>query len=214
MKLLRKIILGLLLIFILAVMFLVISNIWIVSFGKSRSVSLIEDLEAREVALVLGTSSSLNGKYENMFFTYRMKAAADLYHAGKVKHFILSGDNSSKNYNEPRDMKNKLFSLGVPNHAMTLDFGGRRTYDSVVRCKEIFQQNKIIIVSQAFHNYRALFIAKYCGIDAIGFNAKYPTTSSSKTLIREIFARPKAIIDLFVFPKKPQIMGQKEHVKI
>ena len=214
MNILRKLVLGMTILLILEVLFLVFSNIWIVSYGKSKSVSLIEDLEARDIALVLGTSSSLNGKYENLFFTYRMKAAADLYHAGKVKHFILSGDNSSHNYNEPRDMKNKLSLLGVPSSAMTLDFGGRRTYDSVVRCKEIFQQSKIIIVSQAFHNYRALFIAKYYGIDAIGFNAKYPKESSSKTIIREIFARPKAFLDLFIFPKKPKIMGNKEQIKI
>ena len=190
------------------------SNIWIVSYGKSRSVSLIEDLKPRDVALVLGTSSSRNGKEENLFFTYRMKAAADLYHSGKVKHFILSGDNSNKKYNEPQDMKNKLIALGVPQTAITLDFGGRRTLDSVVRCKKIFQQSKIIIVSQAFHNYRALFIAKYSGIDAIGFNAKYPSESSSKIILREILARPKAVLDLFIFKTKPKIMGEKENIKI
>jgi SanA protein len=210
----RKILIGIIILIALTLLFLLFSNIWIISYGKSRSVSLIEDLEARDVALVLGTSSSLNGKNENLFFTYRMKAAADLYHAGKVKHFILSGDNSIEKYNEPQDMKNKLIALGVPQSAMTLDFGGRRTYDSVVRCKKIFQQSKIIIVSQAFHNYRALFIAKFCGLDAIGFNARYPKESSSKTILREIFARPKAFLDLFIFRTKPKIMGEKENIKI
>jgi SanA protein len=214
MKLLRKILLINLLLILLTLLFILFSNLWIVSYGKSRTVSLIEDLKPRDVALVLGTSSSKNGKDENLFFTYRMKAAADLYHSGKVKHFILSGDNSNEKYNEPQDMKNKLMALGVPQSAITLDFGGRRTLDSVVRCKKIFQQSKIIIVSQAFHNYRALFIAKYYGLDALGFNAKYPDKSSSKTIIREIFARPKAVLDLFIFKTKPKIMGDKENIKI
>jgi SanA protein len=210
----RKVLISIFVLIALTLLFLLFSNIWIVSYGKSRSVSLIEDLKPRDVALVLGTSSSRNGKEENLFFTYRMKAAADLYHSGKVKHFILSGDNSNKKYNEPQDMKNKLIALGVPQSAITLDFGGRRTLDSVVRCKKIFQQSKIIIVSQAFHNYRALFIAKYSGIDAIGFNAKYPSESSSKIILREILARPKAVLDLFIFKTKPKIMGEKENIKI
>ena len=210
----RKILISIFVLIALTLLFLLFSNIWIVSYGKSRSVSLIEDLKPRDVALVLGTSSSRNGKEENLFFTYRMKAAADLYHSGKVKHFILSGDNSNKKYNEPQDMKNKLIALGVPQTAITLDFGGRRSLDSVVRCKKIFQQSKIIIVSQAFHNYRALFIAKYSGIDAIGFNAKYPSESSSKIILREILARPKAVLDLFIFKTKPKIMGEKENIKI
>lgn len=210
----RKIVLGILFLLVLAIVFLLFSNIWIVYYGQLKSYSLIEEIKPCDVALVLGTSSSKNGKDENMFFAYRMKAAADLYHSGKVKHFILSGDNSNKRYNEPQDMKNKLMALGVPQSAITLDFGGRRTLDSVVRCKKIFQQSKIIIVSQAFHNYRALFLAKYSGIDAVGFNAKYPTKSSSKTIIREIFARPKAVLDLFIFRTKPKIMGAKENIKI
>jgi SanA protein len=214
MKKIRKILIGTGVLLVLMLLFLLFSNLWIISEGKSKSVNLIEDLKPREVALVLGTSSSRNGRDENLYFTYRMKAAADLYHSGKVKHFILSGDNSNVKYNEPQDMKNKLMALGVPQSSITLDFGGRRTLDSVVRCKKIFQQSKIIIVSQAFHNYRALFIAKYSGIDAVGFNAKYPIGSSSKTILREIFARPKAVLDLFVFRTKPKIMGDKENIKI
>lgn len=214
MKMFRKIVKGILLLLLIVIVFILFSNIWIVYYGNSKSYSLIEEISPCDVALVLGTSSSKNGVDENLFFTYRIKAAADLFHAGKVKHFILSGDNSNLKYNEPQDMKNKLMAMGVPSYAITLDFGGRRTLDSVVRCKMIFQQKKIIIVSQAFHNYRALFLAKYNGIDAVGFNAKYPVMSSSKTLIREFFARPKAILDVFIFRTKPQIMGAKENIKI
>jgi len=214
MKIFWKISKGILLLLLVMILFLLFSNICIVYYGTSKSFSLIEEIKPCDVALVLGTSSSKNGVDENLFFTYRIKAAADLYHSGKVKHFILSGDNSNAKYNEPQDMKNRLMSMGVPASSITLDFGGRRTLDSVVRCKRIFQQSKIIIVSQAFHNYRALFLAKYNGIDAVGFNAKYPKKSKSNTIIREIFARPKAILDIFIFRTKPQIMGAKENIKI
>jgi SanA protein len=191
-----------------------VSNYWVFSVGKFYSYNNIEDLDYRDVALVLGTSRSVDGRIENPFFTHRIKAAAELYHAGKVKHFILSGDNSNSKYNEPLDMKKKLIQMGVPAEAITMDFAGRRTLDSVIRCKEIFQQNKVIIISQAFHNYRALFIARYHGMDAIGFNAKYPKEASYKTLFREYLARPKAILDLYILKKRPKIMGDKEDIGV
>jgi SanA protein len=191
-----------------------ISNWWIVSTGKSNSFSAVEDVDARDVALVLGTSRSVNGRFENPFFTYRMQAAAELYHAGKVKHILVSGDNSTHAYNEPRDMRAKLISLGVPKEAITMDFAGLRTLDSVIRSKKIFQQRKIVIISQAFHNYRALFIARHYGIDAVGYNADYPTTATSKTILREYLARPKAILDLFILGTQPKYLGEKIDIQV
>jgi SanA protein len=214
MKLLPKILKLTMIAIILAILSLLVSNYWIISIGKMYTIDKIEDLEPCGVALVLGTSRSVDGRNENPFFTFRMKAAADLYHAGKVKHILVSGDNSNKIYNEPRDMRAKLIELGVPSSAITMDFAGRRTLDSVIRCKEIFQQKKVIIVSQAFHNYRALFIAKYYGMDAIGFNARYPKEVSSKILFREYFARPKALLDLYILNTRPKIMGEKVYLGV
>jgi SanA protein len=193
---------------------ILLSNWWVVSVGKAHSFNTLENIEARDVALVLGTSKSFNGKYENPFFTTRMEAAAALYHTGKVKHILVSGDNSSDIYNEPRDMRKKLIDLGVPKAAITMDFAGLRTLDSVIRSKEIFQQKKIIIVSQAFHNYRAIFIARYHGIDAIAYNAAYPAAATSKTLWREFFARPKAILDLYFLGTKPKFLGEKIDIRV
>lgn len=192
----------------------IFSNYWIVSTGKAKSYNSIEELDARDVALVLGTSRSVNGRFENPFFTHRMQAAAELYHAGKVKHILVSGDNSTSAYNEPRDMRQKLISLGVPKDAITMDFAGLRTLDSVIRSHKIFQQSKLIIISQAFHNYRALFIAKYHGIDAVGYNADYPSTATSKILMREYLARPKAILDLYIFGTQPKYLGEKIDIHV
>jgi SanA protein len=214
MKLLRKIFKIGIVALLLATTTLFVCNYWVVSVGDIYAFDDISELEPRDVALVLGTSRSVNGRYENPFFTQRMKAAADLYHAGKVKHILVSGDNSNAIYNEPRDMRQKLIDMGVPKGAITMDFAGRRTLDSVIRCKEIFQQRKIIIISQAFHNYRALFIARYHGIDAIGFNADYPGEVSSKTLLREYFARPKAVLDLYFLHTRPKFMGEKVDIQV
>lgn len=189
-------------------------NWWVISVGRAHAYNDVDSIEARDVALVLGTSKSFNGKYENPFFTHRMEAAAALYHAGKVKHILVSGDNSTDTYNEPRDMRKKLLELGVPKEAITMDFAGLRTLDSVVRSKKIFQQKKLIIVSQEFHNYRAIFIARYHGIDAIAYNAKYPKNATNKTLWREFLARPKAVLDLYLFGTKPKFLGEKIDIRV
>ena len=194
--------------------FVLFCNFWILNAAKGKIFNNLAEIEQRDVALVLGTSRSPDGKTENLFFTYRIKAAAELYFAGKVKHIIVSGDNSSAIYNEPRDMQKALIKLGVPKSAITLDYAGLRTLDSVVRCKEIFQQQKVIIVSQEFHNYRALFIAQHHNIDAIAYNAQQPTMPTWKTTLREYLARPKAVIDVCLLDAQPKYLGDKIDIDI
>jgi SanA protein len=127
----------------------------------------------------------------------------------------VSGDNRAKEYNEPKHMFEALIKKGVPERAITLDYAGFRTLDSVVRCKKVFGQHKFIIVSQRFHVERALFIADKFGVDAIGFAAQDPWGHYSlKPRIREFFAKTKAIIDLYIIHKKPKFLGKKEVVKI
>lgn len=193
---------------------LVLANVWVITSANDKMYDELDSIQARDVALVLGTSRSYDGKKENPFFTERIRAAAELYFSGKVKHIIVSGDNSNKNYNEPRDMRKALVKLGVPGECITMDFAGLRTLDSVLRCKEIFQQKKFIIVSQGFHNYRALFIAGFHGIDAIAYNADYPDKMSDKTLYREYLARPKALVDLYWFNAQPKYLGDKVNINL
>lgn len=200
--------------FALLLLVVALCNWWIISTVNSKVYSNLEKVEYSDVALVLGTSRSVNGVYENPFFTHRIQAAADLFFAGKVKHILVSGDNSSTKYNEPRDMRQALVKLGVPDSCITMDFAGLRTLDSVVRSKEIFQQKRITIVSQGFHNYRALFIANYHSIDAIAYNAQYPSAASSKTILREYLARPKAILDLYFLKKQPKYLGDKIDIRV
>lgn len=193
---------------------ILLANILVLSSVRSKVYTDIQKVDYSDVALVLGTSRSVDGRTENPFFTHRITAAATLFFQGKVKHILVSGDNSSMHYNEPRDMRHALIKLGVPDSCITMDFAGLRTLDSVVRSHKIFQQKRITIVSQDFHNYRALFIAQHYGIDAIAYNAAYPKEASIKTILREYLARPKALLDLYLLDTQPKFLGEKITIRV
>lgn len=202
-------------VFLLVILFVVVSNIWIVNSTSERVYSHYDSLTNHKVALVLGTSHLLTTGAPNPFFDNRMENAATLFINGKVKHFIVSGDNRTKYYNEPLEMKRALVRLGIPSSAITLDYAGLRTLDSVVRSKEIFGQDKITIVTQTFHCYRALFISNYYGIDAVAYVANEPSAEvTEKVHWREYLARAKAILDLYVLKTSPRHLGQKEPIQL
>jgi len=175
----------------------------------------VSEIPKQDVALVLGTAARLSNGNRNLFFEYRMNAAAKLYKNRRVKHFILSGDNHRKGYDEPSDMKKALMARGVPAHKITLDYAGFRTFDSVVRAKEVFDQEKLIIVSQPFHNERAVFIARAKGIEAYAFQARAISRKYGfKVYMREYLARVKAVLDVYVLRTKPKFLGKKEVIKL
>ena len=195
--------------------FVLLCDLWVRISARSSVFSDLEQLPGKDVALVLGTSKNVRGGQTNLFFTYRMDAAARLYQACKVEHFILSGDNRTRYYDEPNDMRAALIARDVPATAITLDYAGFRTFDSVVRCKEIFGQESVIIVSQEFHNLRAVFIARNKGIDAVAYNARSLSRSySPKTWLREYLARTRAVLDVYVLGTKPYFLGKKEEIVI
>lgn len=188
-------------------------NIWIVKSTESKVYTDWTKLPDHRVALVLGTSHRISNGTPNPFFEKRMETAAQLYKMGKIYQFILSGDNRTKFYNEPLEMRKALIKRGVPASSITLDYAGLRTLDSVVRSKEIFGQDRITIITQSFHSYRALFISHFYRIDAVAMVAGEPDYDYSiKVRIREYFARPMAILDLYVFKTAPRFLGQKEEL--
>ncbi|HMV09832.1 MAG TPA: ElyC/SanA/YdcF family protein [Cyclobacteriaceae bacterium] len=191
-----------------------LSNVWVVNSTKSYVYTDYNKLPNHRVALVLGTSNKTISGQPNDFFVKRMETAAELYKLGKIDHFILSGHNPSQFYNEPMEMKKALMIRGVPSEAITLDYAGLRTLDSVIRSKEIFGQDKIIIITQPFHSYRALFISHYYDIEAVAMVTEGPAYESSfKVRVREYFARTKAVLDLYVFKTSPRFLGKKENLK-
>lgn len=196
LKRLAKAALWLLFGVILAVL---VCNFWVVYSTKNAIFFNVNTLPSNDYALVLGTNRFVAKGRENLFFTYRMEATSRLYKEGKIKYIILSGNNDSEYYNEPEEMKSVLLGMGIPAEVMTLDFAGFRTFDSVVRAKDVFKKKKLTIISQNFHNARALYICKHQGLEAVAFAAQdVPGGYPLKTLLREYMARPKAMIDLFL----------------
>ncbi|HTF82344.1 MAG TPA: ElyC/SanA/YdcF family protein [Cytophagales bacterium] len=172
----------------------------------------IDAIPYKKVGLLLGTSKVLSRNRINLFFKYRIDATVALYRNQKLKYIIISGDHSEKYYNEPEDMKRELVAQGVPDSIIFLDYAGLRTLDSVIRCHEIFGQNDFMIISQAFHNERAIFIAQNANLNAIGFNAREPSVKFGvKTYIREYFARVKVLLDTLL-NKRPKYLGNKVSV--
>lgn len=172
--------------------------------AHGRTFSSVNSIPHRQTALVLGTSQKVAGR-PNLYFTFRMDAAEQLFRSGKISKIIVSGDNSVKEYDEPTDMRDELVRRGIPDSVIIRDYAGFRTFDSMVRCSTLFGHTSVIVVSQPFHNERAVFIANNIGIDAIGFNASDVSTSTGlKTRIREYFARLAAVLDIYVLPTKPR----------
>ncbi|CAG0951526.1 MAG: DUF218 domain-containing protein [Bacteroidetes bacterium] len=185
------------------------ANLSITNQTKNLLYSDLNTVPSHKAALVLGTSKYRSNGEKNLYFFYRIQAAALLYKTRKVTYIIVSGDNSTMQYNEPNTMKKELIKLGIPDSVIYLDYAGFRTLDSVVRCKEIFGQKEFIIVSQKFHNERAVFLARKHHIEAIGFNARdVDAYYGFKTNLREYFARIKVFIDL-ITGKEPKFLGEK-----
>jgi len=201
---------GVLFLLLLCFLSLWLCNSWINRSTLSQLYTDSSAIPARKVGLVLGASKSTIRGTNNMYFTYRMQAAYELYKTGKVQYLLLSGDNHTEGYDEPTDMRDALIKLGVPDSCIVLDYAGFRTLDSVVRCKEVFGEDSITIISQEFHNQRALFIANKSGVQAIAFNAREVDKNYSlKTRIREYFARVKCVLDIYILHTDPKFLGEK-----
>jgi SanA protein len=192
------------------VMGLLIADQLITFQARSAIVERIEDVPVTPVALVLGTARLHQGR-PNLFYRARIDLAAELYHSGRIDGLLLSGDNGTIYYNEPVAMYKDLLALGVPKAAMTLDYAGFRTLDSVVRAKRVFGLDRCIIISQRFHVERAVVLAHHVGLDAIGLVAADPNVDTIRA--REIFARSAAWLDI-ILNKQPRFLGESERLNL
>lgn len=185
-------------------------GIRIASSGRLYDKTTIEQVPDARAAVVLGCVRILKDGSRNRFYGYRIRAAAELYKAGKVKAIIVSGDNHVKGYDEPSDMKEDLVAAGIPAEKVVCDYAGFRTLDSVVRAKEVFGAERFIVVSQPFHVRRALFLAWGFGCDAYGYAAEdVRGINSVMTLLREQLAKIAALMDV-VIRRQPKFLGSKE----
>lgn len=194
------------------IQFLLITNLLIMIYGWMKTVD-IEDIEKPMAVLVLGTNKNLSNKPgRNVYFTQRMDAAAELYHQGKTKKIYVSGDNGRDDYNEPLDMKRALIERGVPESVIELDYAGFRTLDSVMRLNYHFGEREALIVSQQFQLQRALVLARYYEIDPLGYPSEGSMTFAM--LLRETLAKPRVIMDIFLFNTQPRFGKAKKRSQI
>lgn len=182
---------------------------------ESAAGRVYDDLDAlphRDIALVLGTSKYSRGRL-NSFYTGRIRAAAELYHAGKVDGILVSGDNGTVEYNEPAEMRADLVALGVPAEHITADYAGFRTLDSIYRAGDVFGLDSYTIVSQPFHIERALYLADQKGHDAVGYAARGPQgVHFQRNRAREILARANAVLDVEILHIGPKYLGEPVYV--
>lgn len=198
---------------ILLIVLILCADYYVQSSVQNKLYKDIEAIPYNKVGLVLGTVKVLKNGNINRYYQYRIDAAVALFKAGKIKFVLVSGDNSVEGYDEPTDMRDDLVKKGVPVEKIFLDYAGFRTLDSVVRGKAIFGQKSMTIISQKFHNERAVFIANHKEIEAIGFEAKDVSMRAGLLVqTREKLARVKVLIDL-VFGVKPKFLGDKIEIK-
>ena len=204
---------------IFMILLLTIAGVFILDMTISQQAqnsiyNTVQKIPSKKAALVLGTAKYMVGGGKNYFYTYRIRAAAALFKAGKVKAIVVSGDHSTKYYNETSKMQQDLMKAGVPKKYITLDPLGVRTLDSLLRAEAIFDLKDYIIVSQKFHLERALFIAGAKGQKVIGLVAKdIPGTAAAYRMkVREYLARAKAFLDVYILDTKPKFDGKKVKV--
>ncbi len=172
--------------------------------------STTNDIPHNKVGILLGVSKYVGDSMPDPYYDYRINAAVQLWKAKKIDYIIASGEYRNQDYNEPAQMREDLENAGVDPSCIFLDHAGFRTFDSMVRLKEIFGQTSATVISQKFHNERALFIAYKEGIRAIGFNAK-DVSDVHTSLIREKLARVKVFVD-YLLGKEPRYLGEKEYI--
>jgi SanA protein len=173
----------------------------------------INQIPKNRVGLLLGTAK-YNDKSKNIinvYYQHRIDAAVALYMAGKVDFIIVSGDNSTLYYNEPLLMKNDLIARGVPAKCIYMDNAGFRTLDSILRCRDVFGQTRFTIISQRFHNQRAVYIANHKNVQTVAFNAE-DGDSFWDVAIREKMARVKMMLDLLM-NKQAKLYGDNIEIQ-
>jgi len=188
-------------------------NFIVESSAKHKTFSSIDNIPKNRVGLVLGTSNKITTGHANPYYTNRIKATVELFEANKIDYVLVSGDNGTIYYNEPSTIKKDLIAKGIPVDKIFLDYAGFRTLDSMVRANVVFGLDSVTVISQKFHNERAIYLANQKGLNAIGYNAKdIKGQQGYKVKIREYFARVKVFIDL-ILNTEPKFYGNKIEIK-
>ena len=208
-KMLLKLILTL---FVLGLLLLIISRMVTGMYARPKTYTA-SAVPTRRVAIVFGAGLWRNGTATPVLID-RVTTSVNLYLAGKVEKLLMSGDNRFVDYNEPAVMRELALSLGVPDGAIVLDYAGRRTYDSCYRAKAIFGVAEAILVTQAFHLPRAIYLCNQLGVDSVGVDAGLRVYRKSSLLywnVRELLATVAALWDVNIGHPVP-VLGNKEPI--
>ena len=208
----KMILIILIFLVVLGLLTLLISRLMTGVYARPKTYS-VTDVPSHRVAIVFGAGLWRNGTATPVLID-RVTTAANLYLSGKVEKLLMSGDNRFVDYNEPEVMRKLAMSLGVPDGAIVLDYAGRRTYDTCYRAKVIFGVNEAILVTQAFHLPRAIYLCNHLGVDSVGVNADlrvYPKSSLLYWNARELLATAAALWDVNISHPVP-VLGDKEPI--
>ena len=206
-RLVRSLLLGMATLLLLALLLVLLAD-HLVSDMRHYTFEDANLIPYNKVGVILGTSKYLVDGRRNEYFQNRIDAAVTLFNHGKISYFLVSGDNATRSYNEPREMRRELIRAGIPSERIYSDYAGFRTLDSIVRANAVFGQRNYTIISQQFHNERALYLARHFGIQAIGFNARdVDAYSGLKTRVRELMARVLCLLDVYILDKQPKFLG-------
>ena len=189
---------------------LIVAPAWYIHTVTDDRIMSADDVPAQPVALVLGAEVYADGQ-PSRYLRARLDVARELFAAGKVKVILVSGDNSTRHYNETDGMRDYLIAQGVPAERIVGDHAGFDTYDSCVRAKQVFGVTKAIVVSQTYHLPRALATCRAIGLEAWGVgdeSVKNNQEMWSYGTLRELGANLKMIWD--VMSQRKPVLGPRE----
>ena len=179
------------------------------SANKIYSIENIDELETAQCVLVPG-SRVFSDERLSAVLQDRVDYAIEIYKAGKAERLLFSGDHGRTEYDEVNAMLNYAVSKGVPQEDIFLDHAGFSTYESLYRARDVFCVSDVIIVTQKFHIYRAVFIAQQLGLETQGVNSdprRYLYADYDS--LRESFARVKDLIYVNILKPKPKYLGDE-----
>lgn len=194
---------------ILGLVGVLLVNTRVKAVGKSRLLTVDEASQLTDVdcIIVLGCQVRADGSLSDMLHD-RLVRGVEIYHTGASEKLLMSGDHGRTNYDEVGAMKRFAIENAVPSEDVFMDHAGFSTYETIYRAKEIFQAKKVVIVTQEYHLYRAVYIAEQLGLEAYGVSADLRSyRGQAKRDLREVLARCKDF-GMCIFKPEPTYLGE------
>lgn len=184
-------------IFFITVSLILFSNIFIIKKSNPYLYESMDSLPNLKYGVVLGTNKYLLKGGLNEYFQDRVIESGKLYNSGRIEKIIVSGHVDGKYYNEPEQIKKELVKLGISSSDILIDTTGDRTLNTLENLKSMGISDSVMIISQKFHNQRAVFLGREMGVEAIGYNVPDQLSKKNyKTYIREVLAKTMAFLEV------------------